>query len=73
MKIFIAFLASFILFCVAVYITIKDTPKKNTPQLHEYQIDVDNDSIYLFDGNKYIGAAPWSDGKLDSLILNDNR
>ena len=41
--------------------------------LRDYQIEVDNDSIYIWDGTREVGSASWGSGAFDSLILNDNR
>jgi hypothetical protein len=39
-----------------------------------YQMTVDADSIYIFDGDRYVGSlASSSVPALDSLIIEDNR
>lgn len=42
--------------------------------LHQYQIQLDMDSTYLYEGNRFVGAVPYNDndGGIDSLILQDN-
>ena len=40
---------------------------------HEYQLDVDQDSIYLYDKQRRIGSVPFGcNPSIDSLILKDN-
>ncbi len=41
-------------------------------QARDYQIEVNNDSLYLFDGERKVGATVWGNSPLDSLILTDN-
>lgn len=40
--------------------------------MRDYQIEIDNDSIYIFDENRHVGSAAWGDGQIDSVILKDN-
>lgn len=44
--------------------------------LHEYQLELEMDSIILFDHGRYVGTVPYSDtlhmSPLDSLFLKDN-
>lgn len=45
---------------------------QNTPA-HEYQIEVEPDSIFLFDKDRLIGSVKHSDNPLDSLLAVDNQ
>ena len=45
--------------------------KQNVVSMHEYQMDVNWDSITIYDGPKTIGTVKL-EGQLDSLIINDN-
>lgn len=41
--------------------------------VRDYQIEIDQDSIYLYDGERFVGAVKGeSTGSLDSLMLKDN-
>jgi len=40
--------------------------------LRDYQIEVTQDSIYLFDGDRKVGAVPFGNTPIDSLIMKDN-
>jgi len=46
--------------------------KQQATDMHEYQLDVNWDSITVYDGLKTIGTVKL-EGQLDSLILEDNR
>ena len=46
--------------------------KKDVANMHEYQMDVNWDSITIYDGSKTIGTVKM-EGQLDSLIIEDNR
>ena len=46
--------------------------KKDVASMHEYQMDVNWDSITIYDGPKTIGTVKM-EGQLDSLIIEDNR
>lgn len=41
--------------------------------LRDYQIEVDNDSIYVWDGTREVGSVPRDTSKLDSILLRDNQ
>ena len=46
----------------------------NSSSNGEYQMTVDADSIYIFDGDRYVGSlASSAVPALDSLIIEDNR
>ncbi len=48
--------------------------KPNKPKLRDYQLDVYNDTIYMFDGNKRIGMFTYTDSsEIGKIILNDNQ
>jgi hypothetical protein len=48
--------------------------KQNTPIYGgDYQIQLDNDSIYIYDGERRVGACTWSNNKFDSILLIDNQ
>jgi hypothetical protein len=39
----------------------------------DYQLDLIEDSILVWDGNRYVGTIPmWDNSPLDSLLLKDN-
>lgn len=40
--------------------------------LRDYQLEVTQDSIYLFDGDSKVGAIPFGNSPIDSVIMNDN-
>ena len=44
------------------------------PQPREYQIRLEPEAAYLYDGNRLVGVVPYNDNAtgLDSLILADN-
>lgn len=46
--------------------------KKDVVSMHEYQLDVNWDSVTIYDGPKTIGTVKL-EGQLDSLIIEDNR
>jgi len=46
--------------------------KKPVVSMHEYQMDVNWDSITIYDGANTIGTVKM-EGQLDSLIIEDNR
>lgn len=46
--------------------------KQEVSSMHEYQLDVNWDSITVYDGPKVIGTVKM-EGQLDSLIIEDNR
>jgi len=59
----------FLLIATIVGCTISSRPSTNG-----YQMTVDADSIYIFDGDRYVGSlASSSVPALDSLIIEDNR
>lgn len=39
----------------------------------DYQLYIDNDSIYLYDDNRKVGVFPWDSSKLSFAIMDDNR
>lgn len=39
----------------------------------DYQIELTKDSIFVYDGERYIGAVKHSDNPLDSLFAVDNQ
>lgn len=49
----------------------EDLPQPSS-LLRDYQIEVDNDSIYVWDGTREVGSSAWGSGKFDSIILKDN-
>lgn len=47
----------------------------NGPKLHDYQIELHMDTMWVYDGPRLVGTlinTKW-DSKLDSLILQDNQ
>lgn len=57
----------------AVLIINRDTALQYI-NARDYQIEIVEDSILLFDGNRLVGTLPFTDYKtpLDSLIMEDN-
>ncbi len=52
----------------------EEKAKNACPVEHgEYQLGVEMDSLYLWDEDRLVGVIPWTDSKLDSLILKDNQ
>jgi len=49
-----------------------ETPVKYAP-LRDYQIEVTQDSIYVFDGDRKVGAVAFGNTPIDSLIMMDNQ
>jgi hypothetical protein len=49
-----------------------NTYKKPVASMHEYQMDVNWDSITIYDGANTIGTVKL-EGQLDSLIIDDNQ
>lgn len=43
------------------------------PLVRDYQIEVDSDSIYVWDGTREVGSAAWDTSKFDSILLRDNQ
>lgn len=70
------FLLGLCLGIVATWFLHQMTPchiyKKDVKSMHEYQMDVNWDSITIYDGDKTIGTVKM-EGQLDSLIINDNQ
>jgi hypothetical protein len=59
----------FLLITTIVGCTISSRPSTNG-----YQMTVDADSIYIYDGDRYVGSLACSAvPALDSLIIEDNR
>lgn len=38
----------------------------------DYQIMLENDSITIWDGNRYVGSLQYNNNSLDSLLRRDN-
>lgn len=41
-------------------------------ETHEYQFDLDMDSLWVFEHNRFIGKVAYANTALDSIILKDN-
>lgn len=41
-------------------------------QLHEYQMDIDQDSLHIFDKGRYVGAVHTGNSPIDTLLIHDN-
>ena len=50
---------------------IRDTFYKQITK--EYQFNIDNDYIYLYDNNRYIGSAPLDTTAFSQMLINDNQ
>lgn len=48
-----------------------ETSSKYRPR--EYQIEINNDSILVYDGERFVGGCEWGGGKIDSIFLKDNQ
>lgn len=52
---------------------LNETCVKYTINPHEYQIDITEDSTYIYDGNRYVGSIPYdSTQQFDKVMLRDN-
>lgn len=51
----------------------KATEDLPQPFLRDYQIELDSDSMYIWDGTREAGAAAWSNGLIDSILLKDKK
>lgn len=40
--------------------------------LRDYQIEITNDSLFIYDGSRLVGSEAWDGSKLDSIFLKDN-
>jgi len=61
---------SIIATCVIIFMALYPVQKIHP---HEYQMDITDDSLYLFDGAVHIGTVKWdTNSPLDSLIIEDN-
>lgn len=56
----------------AVYLGIKIGEYNYKCPPSDYQLDVHEDSIHVWDGKRFIGSVVFDNSKLDSLILKDN-
>lgn len=58
---------------VTLLICMAGCKNKNIPQ-RDYQIELSQDSIKVFDGERYVGGTKWEQKPtaLDSVFLNDN-
>ena len=43
------------------------------PDIHEYQLDLEMDSVFLFDHGRFVGKAKYGNSQLDSLFMSDNQ
>lgn len=68
------FILSIMIILLVVTNIARKFKKPITPSLmREYQIELSNDSVYIYDGNRYVGSALWQDGcNIDSVFLKDN-
>lgn len=48
--------------------------KESHVQPRDYQIELTNDSLIIYDGSRRVGATKWEETPtaLDSIFLNDN-
>lgn len=44
-----------------------------TKDTQEYQIRLEMDSAYIYDGSRLVGVTPHGNDGIDSILLNDNR
>ena len=67
----IAMAALFVIALVIVAIFVPKTKEERVSR--DYQLDLGPDSVKIYDGSRLIGVVPWTDGKIDSVILHDNQ
>lgn len=72
-SLFAAIMASLILFDITDHRKATEDLPQPPSLLRDYQIEVDNDSIYLWDGTREVGSVPQGSNKFDSIILKDNQ
>lgn len=46
------------------------TKTSGTPQLRDYQLEVENDTTYMYDGERLVTKFPYSDTDVISLAIN---
>ncbi len=67
--------------CEPHYVYYHDTayidstrPKVNPEKWYQYQVELSNDSLYVFDAQRLVSILNAREcGKLDSVLLNDNQ
>lgn len=69
-----ALLLSIVLFMYKIKQRKDHEPEVTKGLLRDYQIEVDNDSIYIYDVDRRVGATQWHDNQsVDSIIEKDNQ
>lgn len=61
--------------CVIIYMYLHPIQKVVVQNVstHEYQLDIIDDTLELYDGDRHVGTVKWDTGApLDSLIIDDN-
>ncbi len=56
---------------LALVFIIVLSPKR--PPLRDYQLEIRQDSIFLYDGNKLIGTTEWDNNGIERMIELDNQ
>ena len=52
---------------------LNETCVKYVIDPHEYQLDITEDSTYIYQGNRYVGSMPYdSTQSFDKIMLADN-
>lgn len=61
-----------ITFLICICIKKDREIKELNSQLHEYQLEIEIDSFYVYDRDRLVGVYPWG-YSLDSIIQKDNQ
>jgi hypothetical protein len=69
--IIVSTILSLIISCVA-FNMIKNVNERIDRASYEYQLIVEDDSVKIFEGNRYVGTASL-EGQLGDLIIADNQ
>jgi hypothetical protein len=69
--IIVSAILSLMISCVA-FNMIKNVNERIDRSKYEYQLIVEDDSVKIFEGNRYVGTA-LLEGQLSDLIIEDNQ
>jgi hypothetical protein len=69
--IIVSAILSLMISCVA-FNMIKNVNERINRSNYEYQLIVEDDSVKIFEGNRYVGTA-LLEGQLSDLIIEDNQ
>lgn len=68
----VLFLVAGLYFSVTIFKDIRSLNQRLDRQNVEYQLVIEDDSIIIFDKNRYVGKVK-VEGQLDSLLIEDNQ